>query len=360
MRNTAAGGTAGEAGSAEEILLSVKDIRKYYPVTSSSLFPGRRKQVHAVDGVSFDIRRGETLGLVGESGCGKSTVGRQVVGIEQPTSGEILFEGKPLSGMKDREMRRIRTRLQMIFQDPYAALNPRKRVYDILADPMLYHHVAARSDIDARVGQLLDEVGLPKNAKDRYPHEFSGGQRQRITIARALSLEPQIIVCDEPVSALDNSIQAQILNLLKELQEDRGLTYLFIAHGLGAVHYVSRRVAVMYLGVIVEVADSEDVFRRPLHPYSRMLISAVPVPDPSIRDRKVLVPQGEVPSAIDIPQGCRFHDRCPFATDRCRSEVPVLSSYTDSAGKTHEVACFNVAAAAADAATASVAEGKEH
>ena len=326
----------------KEILLSVRNLKKYYPVLGSSLIPSKRKQVHAIDGVSFDLYSGETLGLVGESGCGKSTVGRQVVGIEKPTSGEILYQGKSLASMSDGEIRKIRTQLQMIFQDPYASLNPRKRIYDILADPMLYHGLASSADIDGKVSALLEEVGLPNNAKDRYPHEFSGGQRQRITIARALSLDPRIIVCDEPVSALDNSIQAQILNLLKELQEKKGLTYLFIAHGLGAVHYVSQRVAVMYLGIIVETADSQEIFRRPLHPYSRMLISAVPVPDPTIRERNVLVPEGEVPSAVDIPQGCRFHDRCPFATDRCRAEVPQLENREDASGKEHLVACFNV------------------
>ncbi|MEE1114675.1 MAG: ABC transporter ATP-binding protein, partial [Eubacterium sp.] len=276
----------------------------------------------------------------GESGCGKSTVGRLLVGIEKPTSGEILYRGQDLVHMSGKNIGAIRTELQMIFQDSYSSLNPRKRVYDILSEPMLYHKLADRSTVDARVDELLEEVGLPKNAKRRYPHEFSGGQRQRISIARALSLNPSLIVCDEPVSALDMSIQAQILNLLKDLQDRLGVTYLFIAHGLGAVHYVSQRIAVMYLGQIVEMGESDEVFRHPVHPYSRALISAVPVADPSRHVLDHVLAEGEVPSPIDLPEGCRFAGRCPYATDRCRREQPLPVNVAAAKEPEHLVACF--------------------
>ena len=311
--------------SKEQVVLQAQHLIKQYPVKNSSLFHREKQFVHAVDDISFDLMEGQTLGLVGESGCGKSTVGRLLTGIEQPTQGEVFYRGKKLDEMTSAERRKIRMNLQMIFQDPYAALNPKKRVWDILADPIVAHGLASRRDAGERIDTLLEEVGLPRSARTRYPHEFSGGQRQRIVIARALSLNPDVIICDEPVSALDNSIQAQILNLLKELQQQRKVTYLFIAHGLGAVRYVSTRVAVMYLGKIVEVAPTKEIFRAPLHPYTQMLISSVPVPDPSIRERKALIPVGEVPSAIIIPSGCRFHDRCPFATAECAVQEPPLS-----------------------------------
>ena len=303
----------------KEVILSVRGLKKYFPVKSPSLIPGRKKYLHAVDGVDFDIRRGETLGLVGESGCGKSTVGRMLVGIEQPTAGTVVYQGRDLVRMKQGEISSIRTQLQMIFQDSYASLNPRKRVYDILADPMRYHGLVTRETAGKRVNELLSMVGLPQNAARRYPHEFSGGQRQRICIAKALSLNPSLIVCDEPVSALDMSIQAQILNLLKELQENLGVTYLFIAHGLG---------------------DGEEVFRHPVHPYASMLIEAVPIADPVRRQTEDQILQGEVPSAIDLPAGCRFAGRCPYATERCRREEPVLRNVASPGQPEHLAACF--------------------
>ena len=333
-------------------VLQVQHLIKYYPVKNTSLRRQEKRFVHAVDDVSFSLPEGETLGLVGESGCGKSTVGRLLTGIEKPTGGEVIYRGMQLHEMQAGQIGRLRSRLQMIFQDPYAALNPKKRVWDILADPMIAHGLVSRREAGEKIDALLAEVGLPQSAKTRYPHEFSGGQRQRIVIARALSLDPDVIICDEPVSALDNSIQAQILNLLKQLQKERGMTYLFIAHGLGAVRYVSRRVAVMYLGKIVELAMTEDIFSAPLHPYSQMLISSVPVPDPTIRERKALIPVGEVPSAIDIPSGCRFHDRCPFATARCSQEEPPLTEAAEQGsaaiggtpdGQPHLVACWHPA-----------------
>lgn len=326
----------------KDTILSVKNLKKYYPVKESSLLNKGISYVKAVDDVSFDLLRGETLGLVGESGCGKSTIGKQLVGLEKPTKGEILYEGKSLVHMKNTEMANIRTELQMIFQDPYSSLNPRKHIYEILAAPMLYHKLQSKDTVDQRIDELLEQVGLPKNAKNRYPHEFSGGQRQRITIAKALSLNPKLIICDEPVSALDVSIQAQILNLLRSLQKDLGLTYLFIAHGLGAVNYVSNRTAVMYLGKIVEIADSNVLFQSPKHPYSKALIEAAPIPDPSMRNRKILLPDGEIPSPINPPTGCRFHTRCPYATELCAQNEPPMQQILEEDGSNHLAACFYV------------------
>ncbi|MBO6136982.1 MAG: ATP-binding cassette domain-containing protein [Lachnospiraceae bacterium] len=321
-------------------LLSVKDLKKYYPVKNSALFAANRKVVHAVDGVSFDIYEGETLGLVGESGCGKSTVGRQIVGMEKSDAGELFFRGEKLD---KAEFKRQRRQLQMIFQDPTASLNPKRRIYDILSDIMVENGICTRSEARDRVRGLLNEVGLPENAAERYPHEFSGGQRQRIAIARAISLSPRLIICDEPVSALDMSIQAQILNLLKKLQEDLGIAYLFIAHGLGSVRYISHRIAVMYLGRIVELASSAELFKKPCHPYSQALISAVPVADPQRRDSKRIITSGEVPSSIDLPEGCAFAARCRFATERCRKEIPELKEVKNGGrdGSGHLCACFN-------------------
>lgn len=322
-----------------DVILEARNLSRVFPIRGSALLPKNRKVVHAVDGVSFQLKRGKTLGLVGESGCGKSTTGRLLVGIDAPTGGEVLYQGEDLLKMKKEAFQKARLNLQMIFQDPYASLNPRKRVVDILSAPMLYHGLETKDTVDKRVEELLEMVGLPKSAKARYPHEFSGGQRQRITIARALALKPEVIVCDEPVSALDASIQAQILNLLRSLQRELGVTYLFIAHGLGAVHYVSDEIAVMYLGRIVETGEGQEVFHHPAHPYANLLIQAVPSMDPKKRG-KIAVPDGEVPSAIDLPKGCRFAERCPYATARCRSEEPRLLPVPGLAPG-HLVACWH-------------------
>ncbi|MBQ8912928.1 MAG: ABC transporter ATP-binding protein [Lachnospiraceae bacterium] len=316
---------------AQDTVLTVRDLQKYYKVKSSKLF-GEKRYVHAVDEVSFEIKKGETLGLVGESGSGKSTLGRQIVGLEKPDKGEILFNGTQKRGMN--------TSVQMIFQDPYSSLNPRKYIYDILAAPLLYNKICTKTDVEAKIDELLEAVGLPQSAKNRYPYEFSGGQRQRIMIAKVLSLNPEFIVCDESVSALDVSIQAQILNLLRKLQEERKLTYLFIAHGLGAVRYVSDRIAVMYLGKIVEIADSNTIFRNPIHPYTKMLVESAPIPDPKYRNREIILTEDEIPSAENPPDGCRFHTRCPYATDRCKNECPQLVSVDKDGEEERQVACF--------------------
>jgi peptide/nickel transport system ATP-binding protein len=317
-----------------EPLLQVRDLKTHFTVRGSRL--GRlRAPVRAVDGVSFEIRRGETLGLVGESGCGKSTLGRTVLRLIEPTSGSIRFGGRELVDLPAPELRSLRRRMQLIFQDPYASLNPRMTVREIVGEGLAIHRIGPRAERDRRVAQLLEKMGLGRDVADRYPHEFSGGQRQRIGIARALALEPDFIVADEPISALDVSIQAQIVNLLVGLQRELGLTYLFIAHDLKIVEYVSDRVAVMYLGRIVELASAADLYRRPTHPYTRALLSAVPVPDPQRRRERIIL-RGEVPSPMDPPAGCPFHPRCPWAFDRCRRETPPLYDV----GGGHVAACF--------------------
>ncbi|WP_100486975.1 ABC transporter ATP-binding protein [Sporolactobacillus pectinivorans] len=316
----------------EQPLLQVSHLKKYYPI-KKGVISRTVGYVKAVDDVSFDIYPGETLGLVGESGCGKSTTGRSLVRLENPTAGTVFFQGKDLANISNKEMRKMRTDLQIIFQDPYSSLNPRKRIGDLLAEPLVAHKLATRGEADKKVNDILEIVGLSKHYKNRYPHEFSGGQRQRIGIARALMLHPKLIICDEPVSALDVSIQAQVLNLLKDLQKELNLTYVFIAHGLGAVKYISDRITVMYLGKIMEMATTREIFERPLHPYTEILLSAYPVPNPHMRDREQIVVEGDVPSPANPPKGCVFHTRCPFAKDICREKIPKLN------GKGHLVAC---------------------
>lgn len=315
-------------------LLVLDHLKKYYPVRKG-LFNRVSDYVQAVDGVSLAIRPGETLGLVGESCCGKSTIGRSIVGLEKPTGGKILFEGRDIGGRSATEMIQLRKQLQIVFQDPYSSLHPRKTIGDLIAEPLKVHRIVPRQDVRKEVERLLELVGLPKASQGRYPHEFSGGQRQRVGIARALALRPKLIVCDEPVSALDVSIQAQVLNLLKELQDELNLTYLFIAHGLGAVKYISDRIAVMYLGKIVEIGPAKELFANPRHPYTKALLDAFPIADPRRKDRERIELQGDVPSPVHPPQGCRFHTRCPWAQEICRQKEPELLGEDG-----HMSACF--------------------
>lgn len=315
----------------QEKLVEVRDLVKHFPVDDSD------DVVRAVDGISFDILSGETLGLVGESGCGKSTVGRCMLRLNEPTSGSVLFEGVDVVQLGNREMQRLRREMQIIFQDPYASLNPRMSVASIVGEPLKIHGVKSKNERIEKVGELLEKVGLDKRYMNRYPHEFSGGQRQRIGIARALALNPKLIIADEPVSALDVSVQAQVVNLLQDLQQEFGLTYLFISHGLSVVEHISNRVAVMYLGKIVEIADSVELYRNPVHPYTRALLSAIPIPDPKVkRDRIVLV--GDVPTPINPPSGCRFRTRCPFAIEECAEVEPK----TVDVGDGHMAACIRI------------------
>jgi peptide/nickel transport system ATP-binding protein len=309
-------------------LLEVEHLVKYFPIKEGILIDREVAKVHAVDDVSFTLDEGETLGLVGESGCGKSTLCRALLQLVEPTSGSVRFEGEELVGRSRGEMRPLRREMQMIFQDPYASLNPRKRIGQIVGDPLRLHGIASGDALRSRVRELLDRVGLSPEHYNRFPHEFSGGQRQRIGIARALALQPKLIVADEPVSALDVSIQAQIINLLDELQDEFKLSYIFVAHDLSVVRHVSDRIAVMYLGKVVEVAPGAELYSRPVHPYSEALLSAVPIPDPKENaERAPLVLEGDVPSPIDPPPACRFHTRCPWATDICKEVEPPLVEY---------------------------------
>jgi len=312
-------------------LVEVRDLFKYFPIEGSD------EVVRAVDGVSFAIFRGETLGLVGESGCGKSTVGRCLLRLIEPTAGEVSFEGRDVLSMSKNELRALRREMQIVFQDPYASLNPRKKIGDIVAEPLVIHKLGTKPERDERVADLLRRVGLDPAYSKRYPHEFSGGQRQRIGVARTLALNPKLIVADEPVSALDVSVQAQVVNLLQDLQSEFGLTYLFISHGLAVVEHISTRVAVMYLGRIVEIASAAELYARPLHPYTQALLSAIPVPDPQHKRKRVIL-QGDVPTPINPPSGCRFRTRCPIAIGECSQIDPELREISPG----HSVACIRV------------------
>ncbi|MBV9646555.1 MAG: ATP-binding cassette domain-containing protein [Candidatus Eremiobacteraeota bacterium] len=323
-------------GSADGVaLLVVKDLYKYFPI-HAGILSRHVGDVRAVDGIDFTIHRGETLGLVGESGSGKTTAGRVVLRLLPITKGEVIFEGRNVHELSREEVRRIRKEMQVIFQDPYASLNPRMTVGAIIGEPLAIHGIARGKAADERVRELLRLVGLQPYHANRYPHEFSGGQRQRIGIARALAVNPKFIVADEPVSALDVSIQAQVINLLQDLQEQFGLTFLFIAHDLSVVRHISTRVAVMYVGKIIELADRDDLYQRPLHPYTQALLSAIPIPDPDVEARrKRIILTGDIPSPVAPPSGCRFHTRCPVAFDRCKVEVPPFTEYAPG----HFAAC---------------------
>ena len=323
----------------KKILVQVRNLKKHFPIKSGILFQREVASVKAVDGVSFHIYEGETLGLVGESGCGKSTTGRTILQLYRPTSGSVQFEGVELTELKGNELRRMRRKMQMVFQDPYASLNPRMSVGRIVAEPLVVHNIGTKKEREERVAELLELVGLNPYFVRRYPHEFSGGQRQRIGLARALALNPKFIVADEPISALDVSIQAQVVNLMQELQENLGLTYLFIAHDLSMVRHLCNRVAVMYLGKLVEVAESEELYTNPLHPYTQALLSAVPVPDPVVEEtRQRIILKGDVPSPINPPVGCNFNTRCPVSVDVCFNQEPELVEVLPE----HWVACHRV------------------
>lgn len=320
-----------------DTLLDINGLKMHFPVKSNGLLRRTIGAVKAVDGLSFSVKRGETLGLVGESGCGKSTTGRAILQLHRPTAGTVSFDGTDLTKLKGEAMRQMRRKVQIIFQDPYASLNPRMTVGDIVGEPIRVHGLRTGKEVRTRVEELLRVVGLNPYFINRYPHEFSGGQRQRIGIARALAVEPDFIVCDEPVSALDVSIQAQIINLLQDLQGQFGLTYLFIAHNLSVVKHISDRVAVMYLGKMVELAPSKELYANPMHPYTQALLSAVPIPDPEVeKQRQRIILQGDVPSPLNPPTGCHFHTRCPIVIDKCKAEDPPFHDY----GGGHFVACW--------------------
>lgn len=304
-----------------EKILEVKNLKKHFPLGKGKLKPGKPR-VKAVDGVSLDLYEGETLGLVGESGCGKSTLGRTIIRLYEPTEGEVIFKGQDISKLSRKEMRKLREEMQFIFQDPYSSLNPRMNVFNILAEPLLAHGIFKRGpELEAYVKDLMEKCGLPSYYCYRFPHQFSGGQRQRIGIARSLALNPSFIICDEPVSALDVSIQSQILNLMMDMQKEKNISYIFISHDLSVVKHISDRVGVMYLGTMVELGDKEEIFANPQHPYTRALMAAIPIPDPDKRSEMKLI-EGEIPSNVNTPKGCKFHPRCPFAKDICKEQVP--------------------------------------
>ncbi|MBC7690822.1 MAG: dipeptide ABC transporter ATP-binding protein [Methylotenera sp.] len=321
-----------------ETILSVRNLVKRFPI-KGGIFSREVASVKAVSDISFDIKKGETLGLVGESGCGKSTLGRCILRLIEPTSGQVFFKGQDITKISPTEMRKLRRNMQIIFQDPYASLNPRMTVEDILMEPLEIHGIGtSRRERIERIFKLLDLCGLRREAIARYPHEFSGGQRQRICIARALAVEPEFIVCDEPVSALDVSIQAQIVNLMQDLQKELGLTYLFIAHDLKVVEHISNRVAVMYLGKMAEIADAEELYTSPRHPYTKALLSAIPIPDPSYKKERIIL-RGDVPSPLNPPSGCYFHPRCPEARENCKTQFPELRDLKQLSETPHRGAC---------------------
>lgn len=323
--------------NATDALMRVEDLVMHFPITQGILVQRQVGAIKAVDGVSLSVKRGQTLGLVGESGSGKSTIGRCIVRLYKPTSGHIYLDNDDLASAQGTQLREVRRRVQMIFQDPYASLNPRFTVGGLIAEPMQIHKTGSKAEIRERVEQLLDRVGMNRRFIDRYPHEFSGGQRQRLAIARAIAIEPEFIIADEPVSALDVSIRAQILNLMQRLQDQMGLTYLFVSHDLSVVRHVAPRIAVMYLGKIMEVSDRDEIYSNPLHPYSSALLSAVPIANPRVeKQRKRIILKGDLPSPIHIPPGCRFHTRCPIAQDICRQVEPPLE---DKTGSNHLAAC---------------------
>jgi oligopeptide/dipeptide ABC transporter ATP-binding protein len=322
-------------GESRMALLEVKDLKQHFAIKKG--FLGEKKTVKAVDGVSFKIEQGETLGIVGESGCGKSSLGRTILQLIKPTSGEIIFGGREITHLSRSEMKDIRKDMQIVFQDPYASLNPRSTIRSILETPLIVHGMKSKIERMKIIENIIDKIGIRKEQLDRYPHEFSGGQRQRIGIARALTLNPKLIIADEPVSALDVSVQSQVLNLMKDLQKEFNLSYIFISHDLSVVQHISDRVAVMYLGKIVEMAEVEELYKNPLHPYTKALLSAVPLPDPTKKRERIIL-QGDLPSPVNPPSGCPFHTRCPVATPECKNEVPQLREKEMS----HWAACIHV------------------
>jgi oligopeptide transport system ATP-binding protein len=339
MATETAGVPSSRAPASQDLLLDIKGLKVYFPVMAGFIVSRKIAENKAVDGITFNVGRGETVGLVGESGCGKSTTGRAILQLYKPTDGTIVFDGKDMSSLHGEDLRHTRRRMQMIFQDPYASLNPRMSVRDIIGEPLLIHKLGNAAERRERVAELMRIVGLNPYYATRFPHEFSGGQRQRIGIARSLAVSPDFIVCDEPVSALDVSIQAQIINLLEELQEQFGLTYLFIAHDLAVVRHISDRVAVMYLGKMMEMSGRNEIYENPMHPYTKALLSAVPIPDPALeRKRERIILTGDVPSSLRPPRGCVFHTRCPIAIDECREAVPEWREVQSG----HWVACHRV------------------